>query len=984
MLSKPLRRWILFCQLFGLVGTVWGQSQAFRIAIEPSRVAALGLDQSQRLRVISLRDNGTSYFFRGKVEWQSLTPSLASVSKDGWVKGLGEGDARIKAIAPDLGMEAEFSLSVVAKPFEIYLQAPRNWQKAHIWYWYLQGGADITGRDPTGEPWPAAFSQSLGAWPGPAMEAVEGMPGWFKAKLPRFDNHQEFPDTPLKPQPVRMVFSNPDRGEQTRDMIHGNGCFLAYNRYLGDPSNKVIDGRWDSPNNCPAFFKPLRAVVEAPGGPIYASQATVRIRSQGAENTQLFYNLEGRLAQATDPMASSSQSISIGPAITKQGEVDLCLAALTAENYGHNRCFHFWAGDPSKFKKLGAVYSTNETTFSIWSPDRSSVELWLDGRTIPMGYIGDAVNKPGIWAVTVAGDYKLKPYNFVIDGVTVRDPYGTMVQPGTDFNIVMNTSGIEPEGGWHGSPHLNKREDAIIYEMNIRDFTWDPSSGVNPDHRGRFLGAVESGTHLFKGGFQENPRISTGIDHLKELGITHVQLLPVFDYATCSAKDPQNSDSCYNWGYDPENFNIPEERYSLRPDDYEFRVQEFQTMVNEFHKAGISVVMDVVYNHTWVRPWRETDEGEKVLGDITGQYFLQDEEGFGYQLTGTGNTVDPSRNPMVDQFILDSLIYWIETYHVDGFRFDLAGVFDHQIISRWATALQERFPDKKLLLYGEPWTALDDPNPDHFRLYHMPQMFDRQGRFSHFGGFNFPFREAIKGFNDWGGGGGFAFNQITSSRTIMNGLRGSIGRSNYLASEFAIDPAQTINYVSSHDNLTLYDKISAWAVSQGRFISTGYKARISAFANSIVLMSQGVPFIHSGAELLRSKNGVANSYQAGDLINRIDWRRKAEHWPVFDMYRHVIHNRKRFEGLRLGTEDEINQAVRVYDRGYGLIEVSIRGDGTSRHELLILLNSGPDRDYILPPGLWTAAIEQGISTRDRPVQGVIKAAGTAVTLLYRP
>ena len=264
----------------------------------------------------------------------------------------------------------------------------------------------------------------------------------------------------------------------------------------------------------------------------------------------------------------------------------------------------------------------------------------------------------------------------------------------------------------------------------------------------------------------------------------------------------------------------------------------------------------------------------KVFGDITGKYFLHNENEIGYQLTGTGNTIDPDRDPMVNLFIRDSLEYWIKTYNIDGFRFDLAGAFDYQKVSDWMTYLNYKYPDKKILGFGEPWVALPDPNPRHLRLTNIHMMYDQYGNFSHFGGFNFPFREAIKGFNNDGNGGGFAFNQIPDVQTVINGLRGSVGTDSPFQSMFAADPVQSINYVSSHDNLTLYDKIEAWSEIQDFPVSFDYKKRIAEFANSIVFMSQGVAKFHSGAEFLRTKFGIDNSYNSPDSVNQIDWTLK--------------------------------------------------------------------------------------------------------------
>jgi type I pullulanase len=780
------------------------------------------------------------------------------------------------------------------------------------------------------------------------------------------------------------LFSNPDNGEKSRDFLHYDGCFYSYNRYL---RSGVIDGRWDSPSNCPAFPKKLRVLAEGRGGPVWGDRGFVDLLLQGGRNAVSRFTVDGTPAN----LSNGAVFPKIGEALTLEKQFDpagnavLCLFAQEASKKA-DECFHYYKEStdvaPHVAKRLGVYYTPEATTFSIWSPDRNSVELWLDGQTISMGYIGDAIDQAGVWVVTVPGDHNLKKYQFILDDVAVRDPYAVMVEAATDFAIVMDPLSIQPEGGWAPTPPLVNREDAVIYEMSVRDFTFSPTSGVSPELRGKFLGLVQSGAYLNKGAANADPSIKTAIDHLKELGVTHVQLMPVYDYATCSAKDLRNGPNCYNWGYDPENFNVPEERYSTKPQDSVHRVREFQTMVNELHKAGIRVILDVVYNHTWVRPWREADEGEKYFGDITGKYFLFDENGTGYQLTGTGNTIDP-KDPRVYKYIQDSLEYWVRTYNIDGFRFDIAGVFDYQEITGWMTYLYDKFPEKNLLNYGEPYTALSDPDPQHFRLFNISKMTRADGKAADFGGFNFPYREALKGNNDSGFGGGFAFNDSYNVTTIINGLRGSLGSDDVSQSAFASDPVQTINYATSHDNLNLFDKINAWASTKNYSVSLDYKKRIQVFTNAIVLMSQGVPFLHSGEEFLRTKNGIPDSYQAADPVNKVDWSRKQQYKDVFDAYAQLVQARRRFAGLRLPSREEIEQSLQVRSAGTGFFEVQVSPQGRNRAELLILLNSGPDRDYKLPSGEWTLALEQGRFTQERRVAGTLTIGGTAVTLLYR-
>jgi pullulanase len=245
---------------------------------------------------------------------------------------------------------------------------------------------------------------------------------------------------------------------------------------------------------------------------------------------------------------------------------------------------------------LGAVYTPQATTFSIWSPDTDNVQLSLVGDVSArkMERQPDSDDYSDVYSVTVSGDHHLAKYRFLINGQPVRDPYGVMVDPATGANVVIDLSKTEPASGWAPVPPLANREGAIIYEVHVHDFTIDPSSGVSAAKQGKFLGMVEHNTTIRK---STTETVATGIDHLVDLGITHVQKMPIFDFRTCSSFTAPNPPNCYNWGYDPQNYNIPEANYSQTPNDPVERIRELKTMINEFHKSKIRVIMDVVYNH---------------------------------------------------------------------------------------------------------------------------------------------------------------------------------------------------------------------------------------------------------------------------------------------------------------------------------------------------------------------------------------------------
>ena len=617
--------------------------------------------------------------------------------------------------------------------------------------------------------------------------------------------------------------------------------------------------------------------------------------------------------------------------------------------------------------KLGAVFASNKTTFSIWSPDSTDVQLLLDSQTYNMLSVNDFEGYTDIYQLEIEGNHHLKKYNFIINGTTVRDPYGKMVEPNTNNNIVMDMSQTILTEGWVATPSLVEREDAIIYEIHIRDLSVHPESGISLESRGKFAGMVERGTNL--------NGVSTGIDHLIELGVTHVQILPFYDFNTCP---DVNDNSCFNWGYDPRNYNVPEEYYSKTPFDYENRVLELKDMINEFHRAGLRVVMDVVYNHTY---------DQTVFNAITSQYYTDTD------LSGTGNSID-ANVPMVGRMIQDSLEFWVEEYNIDGFRFDLIGIFDYDEVERWADNLNTKFPEKNLLIYGEPWNgfAADERASERVRLGTIGRIHQ-----SHVGVFNPKYREALKGQNDNGNcnpGDCFSLNNDPDEWRIEVGSRGGIRFSNNAETVidtwdpmFAMDPEQSINYVSAHDNLTLRDKILLWADNNGISRSDSYLRRIQMFANGIVLTSQGIPFLHAGVEMLRDKQGNHNSYESPDSVNQIDWNWKIVNSDVLDYYKDVIALRKAHSGFRLNTWDEVNAHVistRPQD-GVVINRINSSANGDDWSEIIVIYNSANNYTYTLPSGDWKVAMEMSDPSagNGRSILNAIVVEGTAVTVLYR-
>lgn len=631
---------------------------------------------------------------------------------------------------------------------------------------------------------------------------------------------------------------------------------------------------------------------------------------------------------------------------------------------------------------LGATYTKESTTFRIWSPDTSDVKVTVDGvtHTLNKSNLDCYTN---VYEATVDGDLARKTYQFTIGGVDARDPYGKMTAKGSNTaNIVMDMKTTEPDGGWADRPKLKNREDTIAYEVHVRDFTIDPTSGVDDVKKGRYLGMVQPGTTYADTG------VKTGIDHLKELGVTHVQLQPIFDYATCSNVDSQDS-SCYNWGYDPWNYNVPEDRYTsvFGTDKYEQKIKEVKEMINEFHKQGIRVIMDVVYNHTM---------NKTVLGGITQNYYLSKDT------TGCGNTVNADQN-MVWTMIRDSMDYWVSEFHVDGFRLDLVGAFATKDYSDWGEYLNKQHPDANLVIYGEPWASDNDVAEELIKEPVRTGRMYKTSKDAHVGAFNNRIRNCLKGSSDDGKALGFIFNKLnagwdgngtdengqalkTNKECVFMGVKAGVrhaeatGTDIWSAQGFA-DPEQTVSYVTAHDNLALRDKIEAAGVTSG---SAEAKA-LQVYANSIIMISQGISFIHGGEEFGRTKIAAGknkhNTYNTTTGANDFKWDLKAGEWKsVNDSYAAYIHMRKAHPAFRMTTADQIFDNVTLDDASSDeVVIVNIDGEsvGDSWEKIMVVMNSTPSAQTIaVPEGM--VKVADGVTVGK--VENNITAAPQAVSI----
>lgn len=577
---------------------------------------------------------------------------------------------------------------------------------------------------------------------------------------------------------------------------------------------------------------------------------------------------------------------------------------------------------------LGINYSPQRSIFKIWAPTAEAAELKLyhagsGNNTVgsfPMVKAGK-----GVWEVTVYTDQQNKFYTFKVKingkwSDEVTDPYVKAVGVNGKRGAVVDMKTTNP-AGWEKdrSPELRNPVDAVIYELHVRDASINKNSGIK--HKGKFLGLTETGTKNAAGQ-------ATGLDHIRALGVTHVHLLPSFDYNSVDENDP---DARYNWGYDPLHYNVPEGSYSTNPYDGAVRIKEFKQLIQSFHQQGIGVIMDVVYNHTALT---ETSNFNQL---VPGYYYRQDKAGKFSNATACGNET-ASERPMFRKFMLESLLYWVKEYHVDGFRFDLMGVHDIETMNLISRELHKVKPG--ILLYGEGWTAGASPLPDSLRaLKANAAKLDRIAVFSD------DIRDGIKGSVFDHADKGFASGKPGMEQSIKFGITASCkhpqvdySKVNYSKAPWAASPAQTVSYCECHDNHVLFDKLAISA----KEASTEQREQMQRLALSIVLTSQGISFLHAGTEFLRTKNGVENSYESPDSINALDWNLLTRNQEMNAYLQLLIKLRKEHPAFRLQTAAQIASLIsfKEYLPGGGIsYEINAAGAGDSWKKILVCFNN---------------------------------------------
>ena len=617
---------------------------------------------------------------------------------------------------------------------------------------------------------------------------------------------------------------------------------------------------------------------------------------------------------------------------------------------------------------LGVTFDNPElptkTTFKLWAPTSSRVRLFLyesgdyyEGDT-PVIHDMERQDK-GIYAITLPENLSGKYYTYEVTnskGVNeVVDPYARSAGVNGRRGMIVNFQDINKELNWEADerPDLASPADASIYEIHVRDMTINPNSGVSKDHRGRFLGLTEEGTTYMDP--MEGISVSTGLDHMAELGVTHIQIQPFYDFVSVDELDASTDmrKDNYNWGYDPQNYNVLEGSYSTNPHDGEVRIKEFKQAVQAMHQKGLHVNMDVVYNHTG-----STEQSNFNL-IVPSYYYRTNVDGSFLNGSGCGNEVASNRE-MMRKFIVESTKFWTEEYHLSGFRFDLMGLEDNQTMIDVFQAVQGVYD--KAMVYGEPWdmgslkTGIDPNNLSGQKtLQRSLSQNYFYGKGNYVGAFNDGFRNGVRGGNA-AKAEGYVTGDLSSAESLLPGIQGLFSNS-----EKTLNPEQNLNYASCHDNYTLYDQLIQAKMTGERDFKDVFNQ-----ANALVTLSQGVAFLQEGDDFMRSKsyleeadgNSVIkydeNSYKSGDFINDMDYALKAANRDVFEKTKEMLAVRNENKGIALDTREEIQTAVAplmtdksgnaAFHDGNGNIGYSVNAHGQS----LIVLHSQEGTSLKIP------------------------------------
>ena len=588
---------------------------------------------------------------------------------------------------------------------------------------------------------------------------------------------------------------------------------------------------------------------------------------------------------------------------------------------------------------LGPDYTPGGTCLRLWAPTAEAVTVTLyhkgDGGAV-LGTEPLVRGAHGAWSIWLPGEQHGRYYTFAVtvDGITreTGDPYARAAGVNGVRSMIVDLARTAPSG-WERDvrPNIPPAQRAV-WEVSVRDFSQDAASGVRPAWRGKYMAFTQQGTTLHGDGIHP-----TCLNYLKRLGVKYVQLMPIFDFGSVDEAKPLLRQ--YNWGYDPTNFNVPEGSYSTDPTRGEVRIRECREMIAALHAAGIGVVMDVVYNHTY--------RTENPLNSTVPYYFFrQDPDGSFSNGSGCGNEF-ASERPMARRYLIDSILYWAKEYHIDGFRFDLMGLYDAESINAVRAALDSLPGGRDILLYGEPWQGgASQLHRYEANKANLAMLNERVGIFCD------DTRDAIKGGCFDAREPGYVEGKPGSFWDIGAAVAAWC-RSDRLPPHA---PSQIVSYVSAHDNFTLWDKLLCVRYEKPEFTARDTVALAqNRLAAGIYLTSFGLPFMQAGEEFARTKKGVSNSYRSSPALNRLDWNRAEQYHALVDYYRGLLALRAAFP--RLGSTDrhapEALQFFALEQPLVGWMLPAVWGDGAAWSALCVFYNPTETACTVaLPAGQW--------------------------------
>lgn len=628
---------------------------------------------------------------------------------------------------------------------------------------------------------------------------------------------------------------------------------------------------------------------------------------------------------------------------------------------------------------LELVYKPEQSVFTLWAPTASKarLNLYFSGEgeeleeQLDMNMADD-----GTWRVSIDRDLKGSFYTFQIekDGNWLDETPGIWAKAvGINGNraAIIDWNETNPEG-WESdrAPELKMYSDIILYELHHRDFSIAPNSGIK--NKGKFLALTETGTKTPEGE-------ASGIDHLKELGVTHIHILPSFDFATVDETRLEDND--YNWGYDPKNYNVPDGSYSTDPANPVVRIREFKEMVKSLHQNGLRIVLDVVYNHT-----ASTDQSNFNL-TVPGYFYRQNPDGSYSNGSGCGNETASERE-MVRHYMIESVKFWAKEYHIDGFRFDLMGIHDIETMNRLREELQKI--DPTIFIYGEGWVAGDSPLPVEKRAVR-----DNVSQMEGIAVFCDDFRDGVRGSTFDEKLPGYASGNINGNyEPVKFGVVGGTQHPQvdyngllYSSGPYAAAPSQIVNFVACHDGYCLVDKLK---LSVEGDHAADELMPIDKLVHTIMLTAQGVPFIRGGEEVMHDKKGEPNSFRSPDSINEIDWSLKAKNRDLFDYIKGLITLRKAHPAFRIPTVEGLQQWLHFLDTGdSGVIAYTLGeyANGDEWKEILVAYNGNRHEAEInIPEQEWTVICRNGainLDSQDHLSGGNVQIAPSSALILYR-